>query len=225
MKFEHTCKQCGKQYFTKYERSNYCSIECKNINNKRIVVPCVGCGKDFKQKITNQKYCSYECYHKYDLRYKEGENHFGKGIVITEERKKNLSASTKQQWKQGVFNDRLKMLRENPLRGVEHYNYKNGSGDIRQKIHSLYEYKDWRKAVFARDNYTCQKCGKHGCYLEVHHKRSFSEILKEHNIKTHLEAVKCAELLDIDNGVTLCVDCHAAIDPYRKRMMKKSVSA
>ena len=37
------------------------------------------------------------------------------------------------------------------------------------------KYRLWREAVFARDNYTCQKCGVMGGRLEAHHIQSFTE--------------------------------------------------
>jgi 5-methylcytosine-specific restriction endonuclease McrA len=58
-------------------------------------------------------------------------------------------------------------------------------------------YDAWRKAVYERDEYTCQKCGKtrsDGIKLNAHHKEKF---------KNNLEL-----RFDISNGVTLCEDCH-----------------
>lgn len=56
------------------------------------------------------------------------------------------------------------------------------------------EYKEWREAVFKRDNYTCQMCGQHGGKLNAHHIERYS---------------KCVERrTDVSNGVTLCERCH-----------------
>ena len=63
----------------------------------------------------------------------------------------------------------------------------------------LPEYRDQRKAVFARDHYVCQHCGDkngngHEVYLEAHHLDNFKDYIDER--------------FDIDNGVTLCRTCH-----------------
>jgi len=56
------------------------------------------------------------------------------------------------------------------------------------------QYKEWRKQVFERDNYTCQCCGSYGGKLNAHHKENFSN---NHDLR-----------FDIDNGITLCKNCH-----------------
>jgi len=52
----------------------------------------------------------------------------------------------------------------------------------------------WRREVFARDNYTCQKCGKRGVKLQAHHTRPWF--------------LYDGARYDVTNGVTLCVRCH-----------------
>jgi len=56
------------------------------------------------------------------------------------------------------------------------------------------EYKMWRLAVYKRDGYKCQSCGKIGKNLNAHH-----------IIPVAIDIKKC---LDISNGITLCADCH-----------------
>jgi len=62
------------------------------------------------------------------------------------------------------------------------------------RIRNSPEYEAWRIAVFERDDYTCQDCGKHGVYLEAHHLREFAEYPDERFV--------------VDNGKTLCLACH-----------------
>lgn len=64
-------------------------------------------------------------------------------------------------------------------------------------------YQDWRNAVFIRDDYTCQDCGSRGGYLHAHHILPFAK---------HPEV-----RLAVDNGKTLCRECHAKIHPNLKR--------
>jgi hypothetical protein len=57
------------------------------------------------------------------------------------------------------------------------------------------EYQRWRKAVMSRDNFTCQHCGDNsGGNLEADH-------IKPRCLFPELT-------FDIDNGRTLCQDCH-----------------
>lgn len=60
--------------------------------------------------------------------------------------------------------------------------------------------RDWRTAVFERDNYTCQMCGERGGRLQAHHIKPY----KEHPELRH----------DLSNGQTLCVECHKRTDSF-----------
>jgi len=93
-------------------------------------------------------------------------------------------------------------------RGVNSNFWKGGVSKLSDRIRRHTKYKRWRDSVFGRDNYTCQKCGKRGGYLEAHHIKPFFQMLEENNIKTLDDALTCGELWNVDNGITLCLDCH-----------------
>jgi len=79
---------------------------------------------------------------------------------------------------------------------------------LNKQIRKSYKFKQWREAVFERDDYTCQECGKKGFKLHPHHIKLFSQILKDNYIKTFEQAMNCQELWDVSNGITLCYSCH-----------------
>lgn len=53
--------------------------------------------------------------------------------------------------------------------------------------------------------------------LEVHHIKTFGSIIKKYNIKSSNEAKECAELWDINNGMTLCKKCHKRLSMKRTK--------
>ena len=60
--------------------------------------------------------------------------------------------------------------------------------------------REWRTDVFERDNYTCQDCKNRGGRLQAHHIKPYREYPElRHNI---------------NNGLTLCVDCHKKTPSY-----------
>lgn len=105
-------------------------------------------------------------------------------------------------------------------------NNPNWGGGIYPQIENIRrckKYKEWQIAVFERDNYTCIDCGdKRGGNLNADHIISFIEIIQKYNITTLQEALECQELWKVENGRTLCYDCHKKTKTFGRR--KKSVS-
>lgn len=106
------------------------------------------------------------------------------------------------------------------LRGENNYNYQ-GTADVmvmlRQRIAAT-----WRPAVYERDGYRCCRCGdKSGGNLNAHHIVSLSVLVRSkreawlpdlssaEGRTAFVERLTAdAEVMDLDNGETLCKPCH-----------------
>jgi len=154
---------------------------------------CMICKKKFqiypnRKKIA--KFCSYSCKAKI-FGFKKGHPIYL--LKHTKKTKKHISKTkTGQHW---TRERRIKFCGKNTS------GWKGGVSSENEIMRKRLEYKLWREAVFARDNWICQKCkirnylglGK-TIYLHSHHIFNF---------------VKYPELrFVIDNGITFCRDCH-----------------
>lgn len=88
------------------------------------------------------------------------------------------------------------------MKGPLHHNWKDGSSTNRHRLMGQKEYKLWRTSVFCRDSYTCQSCGISG-------NRS---VLNADHIKPWATNPKLR--YKIENGRTLCVECHYKTDTW-----------
>ena len=104
------------------------------------------------------------------------------------------------------------------LKGATNGHWKGGVTQLKKSIRQQINYKDWIKAVFDRDNYTCQICETTKEYFHAdHYPKSFIKILQENNVTNLDEAINCLALWDVDNGRTLCQSCHYLVT-YRRPM-------
>lgn len=85
--------------------------------------------------------------------------------------------------------------------GEKNPNWKGGVTREAERIRKSIAYKEWRTAVYQRDNYTCTLCGE-----------SKSGQLNADHIKPFAYFPELR--FDISNGRTLCVDCHKQTDTY-----------
>jgi len=117
-----------------------------------------------------------------------------KGVPSSEEKKRKLSKFNKGRYV-----------------GDKNHFWKGGITPLIKVTRTCFKYRQWRSDVFTRDDFTCQECGVRGAYLEAHHIKTFSKIIKDNKIKTIEQALCCEELWNINNGTTLCKDCHKQI--------------
>ncbi len=192
---------------------------------------CMTCGNPVEDK---QVYCSMKCLgvangnrtrgvpRSEEIRKKISHSHHG--IIPNEQalEKMRLAKLGKprsgdpKNWKHTLETKLKFTLRK----GEKAAGWKGGITPLKQLIRRTSIYANWRTEIFKRDNYTCLWCGANKKYLNVDHIKQFALILKENKIKTVEEAVSCSELWNINNGRTLCVDCHKETDTYLNKGKK-----
>jgi len=89
---------------------------------------------------------------------------------------------------------RLPHYPHNYRSGPANNKWRGGITPINSKLRQSIEMKEWRKAVFERDSYTCQICGERGGNKQADHILPFA---------LYPELRFCLE-----NGRTLCISCH-----------------
>jgi hypothetical protein len=71
-----------------------------------------------------------------------------------------------------------------------------------------------------------KKCGIRSGRLSLHHKIPLSKIINDYDFKSWDDVKQCNILWDINNGITLCHDCHKLTDSYGKnRISEKKYDA
>ena len=92
------------------------------------------------------------------------------------------------------------------LRGENSHFWKGGVTKDNEVLRKSAKYRNWRIKVFERDKYTCQNCGQIGGFLQADHINPFAYF---------------PELrFDLDNGRTLCLNCHYQTDTYGSKAFK-----
>jgi 5-methylcytosine-specific restriction endonuclease McrA len=132
---------------------------------------------------------------------------YNRNNPITPERREKLRLSHLGQvaWNKGIkgkdshsfgrkWTDGMRKKMSERVSGEKSHWWRGGVSPINERIRRTSNYKLWRKAVFERDNWTCQKTGIKGGYLHPHHIKNFSQF---------------PELrFAIDNGITLSEKAH-----------------
>ncbi len=171
---------------------------------------CLKCNQKFIKRTTcsrkewsTAKYCSQSCANSANVFHNSLQ--FKKGHIPWNKNKK---------MKKGAENSRYTSIEKTCLHCENKFNVNKyrkstalfcsrkcvndkkdtGKTSINIKIRRSVKFRLWRKSVFKRDNYTCQKCLIRGGELNPHHILNFSDNEDKR--------------FDINNGITLCRECH-----------------
>lgn len=169
-----------------------------------MIKSCLICKKDFKTKPSHyarRKYCSCVCFNLARKETLKGANNpcWRGGLPKCADCGKDISRSRK----------RCNPCRRAFARQENHYNWQGGITKISVSIRNSFPYKQWRKSVFERDKYTCQECGQVGGKLEADHIKPFAYFPESR--------------LSLENGRTLCHQCHKKTDTYLSKARKKKL--
>ena len=139
-----------------------------------------------------------------------------KGIKCSQETRLRMSKA-KKGW---VVPIETRIKRSISQQGNKSNLWQGGLSSLQQLIRTSFKYRQWRSDVFTRDDFTCQFCKQRGKNLQADHIKPLSIILKESDIKTFDDALMCEEIWNINNGRTLCIDCHKETDSYMEKAKK-----
>ncbi len=207
-----SCNVCSKTFYKhpsaiKRTNNNLCSKECQieflikkrkeGVKQLYITKKCKICGEkvkrtkaEFKNRPAKNYYCSSECYHE---KLKQGRGGFTKFTKKCKNCNKDFWITSRN--KRTVKYCSEKCRKEGFPKKEEHNNFKKELDRSYRARHRLYyENTVWRNSVFKRDDYTCQVCNKKGFKIQAHHIENYSSNKEKR--------------FDINNGVTLCIDCH-----------------
>ena len=216
------CTYCKKSFILKRGcKGVYCSIVCKGEHQKILLKGANG--SFFGRKHTDESKAklskSLTGLMAGDKNPFYGRHHTEKTKRLLSEKKKGVPSKVRGTKRPNMCGENNpskrtevrkkisdKMLgREQPkLRGENCHLWKGGITSENEKARKSKTLVVWRKAVFERDRYICQKCGKHGGDLQAHHIVPFS-------VSKQLRT-------EVSNGQTLCKACHRQTDTYGNRI-------
>jgi hypothetical protein len=175
--------------------------------------------EEHKQKISEAlKNRKFSDNHKMNIsKSLKGRPSKNKGKIIPK-----ISENNKQRWGNPEYKKRVSNSMRKPrnikhseewkknhsirMQGKNNPNWHGGVALINKYQRVSKENFLWRKRCLERDDFTCQECGALG-KLEVHHIKPFA---------------KYPELrFDINNGITLCLDCHCKVDKARWNILTR----
>ena len=191
------CKRCLKKFFDKKNTRVFCSVHCSAKFSKAQNL------LKWRGRKTGKFISCYICKkitYKYprDIKRNSKRMFCGQNCFI--------------KWTQTEYSIEQKLKGTQPpvLSGINSPAWKGGISRAYKTGYYSIKYRNWRKQVFERDNFECQKCfQKRGKYITAHHIKSWRNYLDLR--------------YELSNGVTLCELCHNETDNYKGRAKRDRV--
>ena len=181
----NVCQHCKQPFHPFYKKQQYCSMSCfaphrGEKTRRHVELKCTRCGRPFTTKAyraTTAKYCSKKCW---------------------SQRSPPIHSECEycEQPFSSYQRDQRFCSRSCARSGTRSNAWKDGLSMKRDRARLAPQLKEWREAIFERDNYLCQYCGQNG-KLHAHHIKSWAEYP---NLR-----------FEVSNGLTLCIECHGTV--------------
>lgn len=209
-KIDRICKACS-TVFHGHKSRRYCSVYCRNSiyrpsprkgkkgfkgkPRNRINKVCAVCSKEFEVWAgrPTAKWCSKACWSVRKPKEVMECTNCKIGFVDWRSNRKDTVFCGKR------------CANSYNRRGEKSEFWKGGVTATHQIIRTSYQYKDWRKAVYERDNYTCVWCG-------VRSGNGKRVLLNADHIKPFAYYPELR--FEVSNGRTLCHSCHLKTDTF-----------
>lgn len=189
------CTKCGATTFIKPESKNATCKDCGRGRYKSWYL--CECGIWFHPNRLEQKFCSKEC----AMKFRNSGGKKGKHYPNTQRARIAICPTCGKEFR---------AIHEYAARKSVYCSkdcWSHRGRKYERKIVRSPEFNAWKRAVFDRDNRTCQICGERR-NLEAHHikeKRNFPELQFE-----------------VSNGLCLCHEFHKKTDNYGRRAISKA---
>lgn len=135
---------------------------------------------------------------KLSLKHRESLRSAQLGHATTDETRKKISEAHLKSGHKPVNCER---------RGKDSHAWKGGKTSAHKIVRMSKKYRQWRKHIFERDNYTCLSCGLRGRELQVDHIKPFA----------FFPELRFSD----ENARTLCLSCHKKTPTYARNSYAK----